>query len=147
MASLIEAVAATRDQGGVREPPQHQPIVNQSCPTLVLYRSSEAPMALDGNRPHPGALARYPVPIELISGLFRADDEERDHLLARMPSYGRARIAAYCAVNERLEELGLKVARTCDEAMLARAAGPVLGADLFIRSRRETAIEPQLQAA
>lgn len=104
-------------------------------------------MALDGNRPHPGALARYPVPIELISGLFRADDEERDHLLARMPSYGRARIAAYCAANGRLEELGLKVARTCDEATLVKAAGPVLGAHLFIRSRLDKAVESQLQAA
>ncbi len=54
-------------------------------------------MARDGNRPHPSALARYPVPIELISALFRADDAERDRLLAPMPAYGRARIAAYCA--------------------------------------------------
>lgn len=104
-------------------------------------------MAPDGNRPHPGALAQYPIPIELISALFKADDEERDRLLARMATYGRARIAAYCAANERLEDLGLKVARTCDESTLVRAAGIKLGADLFARSRADAIGEDQLRAA
>ncbi len=96
-------------------------------------------MALDGNRPYPGALAKYPVPIEFISALFRADDQERDQMLARMPAYGRARIAAYCVENKRLEELGLKVARACDEATLVKAAGPEAGAALFARSRADSA--------
>lgn len=104
-------------------------------------------MALDGNRPHPGALAQYPIPIELISALFKADDAERDRLLARMPAYGRARIAAYCAVNARLEQLGLKVARSCDEATLVKAAGPKTGPDLFRRSRIEPADAIRLEAA
>ncbi|KAA0124641.1 hypothetical protein CIW48_07750 [Methylobacterium sp. P1-11] len=104
-------------------------------------------MARDGNRPHPSALARYPVPIELISALFRADDAERDRLLAPMPAYGRARIAAYCADHARLEAVGLKVARSCDEATLVKAAGPALGADLFARSRAGAPAQIQRQAA
>ncbi|MGU3469202.1 hypothetical protein ACLBXO_30625 [Methylobacterium sp. C33D] len=104
-------------------------------------------MARDGNRPHPSALARYPVPIELISALFRADDAERDRLLAPMPAYGRARIAAYCAEHARLEALGLKVARTCDEATLVRAAGETVGADLFARARVPALAPIQRQAA
>jgi hypothetical protein len=104
-------------------------------------------MALDGNRPHPGALANYPVPIELISALFKADPVQRDRLLASMPVYGRARIATYCAANARLEDLSLQVARTCDEATLLRAAGPKVGADLFKRSRIASAAEIRLQAA
>ncbi|MGH1570366.1 hypothetical protein ACRAWG_06465 [Methylobacterium sp. P31] len=104
-------------------------------------------MALDGNRPHPSALAKYPVPIELISALFRADDEERERMLARMPAYGRARLAAYCVETGRLEELGLKVARACDEATLVKAAGPKVGADLFARSRAGKMVSIALQAA
>jgi hypothetical protein len=104
-------------------------------------------MARDGNRPHPSALAKYPVPIELISALFRADDAERERLLAPMPAYGRARIAAYCADNARLAELGLKVARTCDEAVLVKAAGPTAGADLYARSRSAAAPALHLRAA
>ncbi|MHB2210789.1 hypothetical protein [Methylobacterium sp. CM6257] len=104
-------------------------------------------MALDGNRPHPGALAKYPVPIGLISALFRADDEERERMLARMPAYGRARLAAYCAENGRLVELGLKVARACDEATLVKAAGPEAGAALFARSRADKTVSTERQAA
>lgn len=104
-------------------------------------------MTRDGNRPHPSALARYPVPIELISALFRADDAERDRLLAPMPTYGRARIAAYCADNARLAALGLKVARSCDEATLVKAAGQAVGADLYARSRAAAPTPVRLQAA
>ncbi|MGU3668818.1 hypothetical protein ACLBX9_31950 [Methylobacterium sp. A49B] len=104
-------------------------------------------MALDGNRPHPGALANYPIPIELIASLFKADPGERDRLLSNMPVYGRARIATYCAAHARLEELGLQVARTCDEATLLKAAGPKVGLDLFTRSRIEPVDEIRLRAA
>jgi hypothetical protein len=80
-------------------------------------------------------LARYPVPIGLISSLYRADDGERD----RLPEHGRARVAAYCAETERLQPLGLRVASTCAEASLIRAAGATIGASLFARSRHDVA--------
>ncbi|MGH1587031.1 hypothetical protein [Methylobacterium sp. P5_C11] len=104
-------------------------------------------MARDGNRPHPSALARYPVPIELISALFRADDAERERLLAPMPVYGRARIAAYCLEHARLAALGLQVARTCDEATLVKAAGAEVGSELFARARAGTSAPVERQAA
>ncbi|EIZ81855.1 hypothetical protein WYO_5443 [Methylobacterium sp. GXF4] len=84
-------------------------------------------------------VARYPVPIGLISSLYRADDGERDHLLSTMPEHGRARVAAYCAESERLQPLSLLVASTCAEARLVRAAGATIGASLFARSRIDVA--------
>lgn len=92
-------------------------------------------------RPTAAFLARYPVPIELISALYRADDGERDRLLSSLPEHGRARLAAYCAETERLQPLCLRVASTCAEASLVRAAGAAIGASLFARSRINTATE------
>lgn len=86
-------------------------------------------------RPTAAFLARYPVPIELISSLYRADDGERERLLSALPEHGRARVAAYCAETERLQRLGLRAASTCAEASLIRAAGATIGASLFARSR------------
>ena len=104
-------------------------------------------MAFVSNRPYPGMLAKYPVPIELISALYHAGDREFSQLLDRMPEHGRARIAVYCAEKERLQPLGLKVARSCDEAALVRAAGLTVGASLFKQSRAEAEASDQLQAA
>lgn len=84
-------------------------------------------------------LSRYPVPIGLISSLYRADDHERDRLLSALPEQGRARLAAYCAETERLQPLSLRVASTCAEASLVRAAGATIGASLFARSRIDVA--------
>lgn len=86
-------------------------------------------------RPAAAALTRYPVPIELISSLYRADDGERGRLLSGLPEHGRARVAAYCTETERLRPLSLQVASTCAEASLVRAAGAAIGASLFTRSR------------
>lgn len=96
-------------------------------------------MASASNRPTTSALARYPIPIELISALFKADEREFDRLVAPISDYGRARIAVYCAEREKLRPLGMKVARHCDEAALVRAAGAPIGAELFIQSRIEPA--------
>ena len=96
-------------------------------------------MATAPNRPTANALARYPIPIELIAALYRADEGQFDRIIAPMSDYGRARIAAYCAEREKLRPLGLKVARHCEEAALVRAAGAPIGAELFIQSRIELA--------
>ncbi|MDP4022312.1 hypothetical protein Q8W71_06735 [Methylobacterium sp. NEAU 140] len=96
-------------------------------------------MASAPTRPITATLAKYPIPIGLISALYRADADEFDRMVAAMPEYGRARVAAYCAENARLQPLGLKVARTCEEAALIRAAGAAVGASLFTRSRVEAA--------
>ncbi|MGV7032272.1 hypothetical protein [Methylobacterium symbioticum] len=92
-------------------------------------------MTAASNRPSAATLARYPIPIELISALFRADETEFDRLITGMPEYGRARIAAYCVERERLQPLGLRIARTCEEGVLVRVAGPAAGASLFTQSR------------
>lgn len=94
-------------------------------------------MAHSPLRPLTPVLARYPVPLELIAALYRADAAEFGKLMASLPEYGRARVAAYCTDRERLQSLGLRVAGTCAEATLVQAAGPKAGADLFAHSRAE----------
>jgi hypothetical protein len=47
-------------------------------------------------RPTAAFLARYPVPIELISALYRADDGERDRLLSALPEHARAGCRLLC---------------------------------------------------
>lgn len=95
-------------------------------------------MANSPLRPATSALAKYPVPIELISALYRADDAEFGKIMSKMPDYGRARVAAYCNERGRLNELGLRIAGTCGEAILIKAAGAKTGADLFTNSRPGT---------
>lgn len=96
-------------------------------------------MAFAPNRPTTRALAQYPIPIELISALYRADAREFDRLVAPISEYARARIAAYCVEREKLRPLGLKLARHCEESALVRAAGAPMGAELFAQSRTEAA--------
>ena len=86
-------------------------------------------------RPTAAALARYPIPAELIASLYRADESEFARLIAAMPEYGRARVAAYCIGRERLQLLGLKIAAECEEAALVKAAGAEVGSALFAQSR------------
>ncbi|WP_236960302.1 hypothetical protein [Methylobacterium durans] len=90
-------------------------------------------------RPTATALARYPIPVELIAALYRADATDFARLVAHMPEYGRARIAAYCVERERLHHLGVRLAATCGEAALIKAAGAEVGAALFAHARIETA--------
>jgi len=98
-------------------------------------------MTLIPPRPTPAALSSYPVPIELITSLYRATEGEFEVLLARMPENGRARVAAYCAESDRLIPLGLRIARTCEARALIRVAGEAAGADLFAQSRNEDSAE------
>jgi hypothetical protein len=95
-------------------------------------------MSLHPPRPSASALARYPVPIELIAALYRANDSEFGKLISAMPEYGRARIAAYCTERERLRSVALKIASTCEEAAMIKAAGAKAGANLFAQSRTGT---------
>ncbi|GJE45149.1 hypothetical protein [Methylobacterium soli] len=92
-------------------------------------------MASTPLRPMAASLAKYPIPIELIAALYRASEGEFGRLVSTMPEYGRARIAAYCTERERLQPLALKLASTCEEATLIKAAGAETGADLFAQSR------------
>ena len=96
-------------------------------------------MSLISPRPTPAALSAYPVPIELITSLYRATQDQFEAMLARMPENGRARVAAYCTESDRLVPLGLRIARTCEAPALIRVAGEAAGADLFAQSR---AVEP-----
>lgn len=138
----VSGAAIVADLGPTRKAihearPRRKRAVNHIDGLLPQQRSAEGSMATSP-RPTAAFLARYPVPIELISALYRADDGERDRLLSALPEHGRARVAAYCAETERLQPLCLQVASTCAEASLIRAAGPAIGASLFARSRIDT---------
>jgi hypothetical protein len=93
-------------------------------------------------RPTAAALARYPIPAGLIASLYRADEGEFAALVAPLSEYARARIAAYCVEKERLHLLALKVASSCAEAVLVKAAGVEIGAALFAQSRVEEITRP-----
>jgi hypothetical protein len=92
-------------------------------------------MANSPLRPVTSVLAKYPIPIELIAALYRANEAEFGKLMETMPEYGRARVAAYCSDRERLHHIGIRIAGTCAEATLLQAAGAKVGADLFASSR------------
>lgn len=92
-------------------------------------------MASSPLRPTTPTLAKYPIPVELITTLYRAEGAELDALIAGMTEYARARVAAYCVERERLLDLGLRMAGTCGEATLMKAAGAKAGAALFEQSR------------
>ena len=85
-------------------------------------------MAASPLRPTAPTLAKYPIPVELITTLYRARGAELDALIAGMPEYARARVAAYCVERERLLDLGERMAGTCGEATLIKAAGAKAGA-------------------
>lgn len=102
-------------------------------------------MAASPLRPTTPTLAKYPIPVELITTLYRARGAELDALIAGMPEYARARVAAYCVERERLLELGQRMAGTCGEATLIKAAGAKAGAALFALSR--PAPVPEIAAA
>ncbi len=94
-------------------------------------------MANSPMRPMTPVQGKYPIPIELIAALYRADEAQFGNLMRTIPEYGRARVAAYCTDRERLHTLGLRIAGTCAEATLVQAAGPKAGADLYASSRAE----------
>ncbi len=98
-------------------------------------------MASSPLRPTTPTLAKYPIPVELITTLYRAQGAELDALIAGMTEYARARVAAYCVERERLLDLGLRMAGTCGEATLVKAAGPKAGAALFEQSRPAPVVE------
>jgi hypothetical protein len=102
-------------------------------------------MAASPLRPTTPTLAKYPIPVELITALYRARGADLDTLVAGMTEYARARVAAYCVERERLLDLGLHMAATCGEATLMKAAGAKAGAALFAQSRPAPA--PDLEAA
>lgn len=85
-------------------------------------------------RPLPPSMAGYPVPVELLSALYRATEEEAEAIASRIPEPARARLALYCYGKSHLNQLGLRIAAGCAETTLVRAAGPA-GAVLFEQSR------------
>ncbi|WP_244473061.1 MULTISPECIES: hypothetical protein [unclassified Methylobacterium] len=104
-------------------------------------------MAASPLRPTTPTLAKYPIPVELITTLYRARGAELDALIAGMPEYARARVAAYCVERERLLDLGQRMAGTCGEATLIKAAGPKAGAALFAQSRPAPVPQSEIVAA
>ena len=108
----------------------------------VSFEATGISVASTPLRPTAAALARYPIPAGLIASLYRADEGEFAKLVAPLSEYARARIATYCIEKERLHPLALKVASSCAEAALVKAAGAEVGAALFAQSRVEAVIQP-----
>ncbi|HEX2552161.1 MAG TPA: hypothetical protein VHL98_00570 [Microvirga sp.] len=75
-----------------------------------------------------------PVPLDTLGRLYRGGPHVLDETLARLSDVERARLALFCNARRHLRELGLKIAATCDEATLVRAAGSA-GSILFLQSR------------
>lgn len=82
--------------------------------------------------------ADCPVSLDLLGRLYRADVEDLFSLVSDVPERRRARLAAYLYGRSHTHELGMKVAATCEQDALQRAAGP-LGDVIFRLSRQDYA--------
>ncbi len=75
-----------------------------------------------------------PIPLDTLGRLYRGDERALSETLQRLTDLQRARLAVFCNSRQHLRELGLRIAATCEEQALVRAAGSA-GSILFIQSR------------
>jgi hypothetical protein len=75
-----------------------------------------------------------PVPLEMLGRLYRASEAVVHAATAELSDRRRAELALFCYARNHLRELGLAIARTCDENTLALAGGRA-GAVLFAQAR------------
>ncbi len=78
-----------------------------------------------------------PVPLEFLGELYRSDEARVADLVATLTERQRGQLAAFCYNRSHLRELALKIAATCDERTLTRAAGGA-GPVFFAQSRNPT---------
>jgi len=75
-----------------------------------------------------------PVPAETLGRLYRADAETVPSLVAGIPQRTRARLAVFLYGRMHTRELGVRVATTCEAALLMQTAG-TLGEVIYAQSR------------
>ena len=75
-----------------------------------------------------------PVRDELLSALYRADEDSVSDLVANIRPDIRALLALYCYRRSHLHTRGVTIAASCDQDDLVRSGG-LVGAVLFARSR------------
>ena len=79
--------------------------------------------------------ADCPVATEVLGRLIASEAETLPSLLEGIPETTRARLAVYLYGRSHTHELGIRIAATCDGAVLRRAAG-LVGNTLYDLSRR-----------
>lgn len=79
--------------------------------------------------------AGCPVSEDTLGRLYRAEGEVLDHLLTGIPETTRARLAAYLYGRSHTQELGVRVAATCEAATMRRTSG-ALGEAIHAQSRQ-----------
>lgn len=67
--------------------------------------------------------ADCPVPIDMLSRLYRAEPEALADQLGGIPEATRARLAVYLYGRSHTRQLGVQIATTCEGASLRRVAG------------------------
>ncbi len=75
-----------------------------------------------------------PVSEELLGALYRSSQHGLSELVMTVGSATRAMLALYCYRRAHLQNIGLTIAATCDEADLVWVGGAV-GQVVFFRSR------------
>lgn len=75
-----------------------------------------------------------PVSAETLGRLYRADAETLPNLVAGIPQSTRARLAVFLYGRTHTRELGVRVAATCEAALLMQTAG-TLGEVIYAQSR------------
>lgn len=67
--------------------------------------------------------AECPVSLETLGEIYRADEYDFPLLLAELPVATRARLAAFCYRKSHTHQLGLRIARSCEQADLVKFVG------------------------
>lgn len=75
-----------------------------------------------------------PVPAETLGRIYRADAGTQSVLLTGIPQRTRARLAVFLYGRIHTRDLGVRVAATCEAALLMQTAG-ALGEAIYAQSR------------
>ena len=75
-----------------------------------------------------------PVPAETLGWLYRANAETLPNLVSSIPQGTRARLAVFLYGRMHTRELGVRVAASCEAALLMQTAG-TLGEVIYAQSR------------
>jgi hypothetical protein len=86
-----------------------------------------------------------PVRDELLSALYRANEDGVSDLVATIRPDIRALLALYCYRRSHLHTRGVAIAASCDQDDLVRSGG-LVGAFLFARSRETPSPTPVASA-
>jgi hypothetical protein len=105
---------------------------------MICHRCRHQPAGATVNQAHLITVRDFedgcPVPVETLGRLYRADAETRSALVASIPQRTRAHLAVFLYGRMHTRELGVRVAATCEAALLMQIAG-TLGEVIYAQSR------------